>query len=173
VRGPALTRDRERARQLRRFPTEAEVFLWRQLRSRAFQGLKFRRQVALGKYIADFVCLEKRLIIEVDGGQHNEQAQRQYDEVRDEWLRSQGFRILRYWNNEVFEEFEAIAEAIWRAAKEALTPDPSPARGEGRKNTEGATLRVNASEVGTRLQRRLRARSSGLPAVGRRRGECC
>jgi very-short-patch-repair endonuclease len=125
-----LSRDVDRARELRRSPTEAEVFLWRQLRSRAFQGLKFRRQVALGKYIADFVCLEKRLIIEVDGGQHNEQVQRQYDEVRDEWLRSQGFRILRYWNNEVFEEFEAIAEAIWRAAKEAPSPPTPLPRGE-------------------------------------------
>jgi very-short-patch-repair endonuclease len=134
--GPLLTRDVDRARELRRSPTEAEVFLWRQLRSRAFQGLKFRRQVALGKYIADFVCLEKRLIIEVDGGQHNEEANRQYDRARDKWLRSQGFRILRYWNNEVFEEFEGIAEAIWRAAKEAPSPPAlSPARGEGRRKT--------------------------------------
>ncbi|HEV8003134.1 MAG TPA: endonuclease domain-containing protein [Planctomycetaceae bacterium] len=117
-----MTVNRDRARQLRRFPTEAEAFLWRHLRGRAFHGLKFRRQLKLGQYIVDFVCLEKRLIIEVDGGQHNEETQRQYDEVRDRWLRMQGFRILRYWNNEVFDEWEAIAEAVWKVAKE----DPSP-----------------------------------------------
>jgi very-short-patch-repair endonuclease len=117
-----LTQPRDRARQLRRFSSEAEAFLWRQLRDRAFKGLKFRRQLALGKYIVDFVCLEKRLIIELDGGQHNEEAQRQYDRVRDQWLRSQGFRILRYWNNELFGEWEAIAEAVWKALQE----DPSP-----------------------------------------------
>jgi len=130
-----LTRQGDRARQLRRFPTEAEAYLWRQLRGRDFKGLKFRRQLALGNYIVDFVCLERRLIIELDGSQHNAEAHREYDKVRDRWLRSQGFRILRYWNNEVFEEWEAIAEAIWKAVQEEpLTPSPSPARGEGRKN---------------------------------------
>jgi very-short-patch-repair endonuclease len=95
--------------------------------------LKFRRQLALGKYTVDFVCLEKRLIIEVDGGQHNEEVHRQYDRARDQWLTSQGFRILRYWNNEVLEEWEAIAEAIWKAAKEhpsPPTPLPQGERGE-------------------------------------------
>ena len=117
-----MTRDRERSRQLRRFPTEAEACLWRRLRRRAFKGLKFRRQLPLGKYIVDFVCLEKRLIIELDGGQHNAEAQRPYDRLRDQWLRSQGFQILRYGNNEVFDEWEAIAEAVWKAAQ----GDPSP-----------------------------------------------
>jgi len=129
VRGAeTLTRQRDHARQLRCFQTEAEAFLWRQLRGRAFKGLKFRRQLALGKYIVDFVCLEKRLIIELDGGQHNDEAQRQYDRVRDQWLRSQGFRILRYWNNEIFDEWEGIAEAIWKAAQNA--PSPPLPRGE-------------------------------------------
>ncbi len=102
--GQQLTRQQDRARQLRRFPTETEAFLWRQLRGRAFKALKFRRQLTLGSYIVAFVCLEKRLIIELDAGQHNAEAQRQYDTVRDQRLRSQGFRILRYWNNEVFDE---------------------------------------------------------------------
>lgn len=125
-----MTRQRDHARQLRRFQTEAEAFLWRQLRGRAFKELKFRRQFALGKYIVDFVCLEKRLIIELDGGQHNEEAQRQYDRVRDEWLRSQGFHILRYWNNEIFDEWEGVAEAIWKAAQKAPSPPPPLPRGE-------------------------------------------
>jgi very-short-patch-repair endonuclease len=94
----------------------------RRLRGRAFQGLKFRRQLSLGKYIVDFVCLEKRLIIELDGGQHNAEGQRKYDRVRDQWLQSQGFQILRYWNKEIFDEWEAIAEAVWKAAQ----GDPSP-----------------------------------------------
>jgi very-short-patch-repair endonuclease len=95
--------------------------------------MKFRRQLALGKYIVDFVCLEKRVIIELDGGQHNAEGNRQYDRVRDQWLQSQGFRILRYWNNEVFDEWEAIAEAIWKVAQEAPsppTPLPQGERGE-------------------------------------------
>ena len=117
-----MTRDRDRPRQLRRFPTEAEACLWRRLRGRTFKGLKFRRQLPLGKYIVDFVCLEKRLIIELDGGQHNAEAQRQYDRVRDQWLRSQGFQILRYWNHEIFDEWESVAEAVWKAAQR----DPSP-----------------------------------------------
>ena len=87
--------------------------------------MKFRRQLPLGKYIVDFVCLEKRLIIELDGGQHNAEAQRQYDRVRDQWLRSQGFQILRYWNNEIFDEWESIAEAVWKAAQGGPLP-PGP-----------------------------------------------
>ncbi len=114
-----MTRNRERARQLRHESTEAETFLWQQLRGRAFKELKSRRQFAVGNYIVDFVCLEHLLIIELDGGGHNEDAQRKYDAARDVWLRSQGFRILRYWNNEVFEEWEAIAEAIWKAVKDS------------------------------------------------------
>jgi very-short-patch-repair endonuclease len=90
-----VARNRERARQLRRESTEAETFLWRQLRGRTFNELKFRRQFPVGNYIVDFVCLEKRLIIELDGGGHNEDAQRKYDAVRDEWLKTQGSSELR------------------------------------------------------------------------------
>ena len=114
-----MARNRERARQLRRESTEAEAFLWQQRRGRAFKSLKFRRQFPVGNYIVDFVCLEKLLIVELDGGGHNEDAQLKYDAARDAWLKSPGFRILRYWNNEVFEEWEAIAEAIWKAVKDS------------------------------------------------------
>ncbi len=117
-----MTRQQSRARQLRRFPTEAEAFLWRRLRGRAFRELKFRRQLALGKYIVDFVCIEKRLIIELDVSQHNTVAQRQYDNVRDQWLQSQGFRILRDWDNEVLNEWEA--------------PHPRPLSRKGRGENE-------------------------------------
>jgi len=97
---------------------------------RQIHGYKFRRQFELGKYIADFVCLEARLIIEVDGGQHAEE--RYGDAERDEWLRSQGFRVLRYWNNQVLGELDAVLADIARALNEKHPPSrPSPAGGEG------------------------------------------
>jgi len=131
-----VTRNQDRAREFRRAPTEAEDFVWQELRGRAFQSLKFRRQFPLGNYIVDFVCLERRLIIELDGGQHNEPADRQYDAARDAWLRSQGFRVLRFWNNDVFEDWEAVAEGIWKGARDTpspTTPLPPGERGEREK----------------------------------------
>lgn len=91
--------DRSNARELRRHPTEAARILWRHLRLRQLGGYKFRRQQPLGLYIVDFICLEKRLIVEVDGGQHNEQTG--CDSKRDTWLLAQGFHILRFWNHQV------------------------------------------------------------------------
>ncbi len=87
------------ARRLRKHPTDAERLLWRHLRLRQLGGYKFRRQQPLGPYIVDFVCLAKRLIVEVDGGQHAEQAEE--DAQRTAWLEAQGFRVLRFWNTEV------------------------------------------------------------------------
>jgi very-short-patch-repair endonuclease len=89
--------------------------LWKHLRLRQINNLKFRRQQPIGKYIVDFVCLEKRLIIEVDGGQHDEQSS--YDSNRDAWLNSQGYRILRFWNNQIFGELEAVKETIFETLK--------------------------------------------------------
>ncbi len=106
----------ENARRLRRDMTDVERFVWQHLRSREFAGYKFRRQMPIGSYIVDFVCLEKRLIIELDGGQHVEQAE--YDQSRTDWLVSQGFRVLRYWNHEVFQDWDAIEEALWAALRE-------------------------------------------------------
>ena len=105
-----------RARRLRSNLTDAESYLWRHLRFRQIAGHKFRRQRPIGPYIVDFVCLEKKVVIEVDGGQH---AQTQtLDDTRDKWLRSQGYVVLRFWNNEVLREVEAIKEAILRALTE-------------------------------------------------------
>jgi very-short-patch-repair endonuclease len=75
-------------------------------------GNRFRRQQPIGPYIVDFVCLEKRLVIELDGGQHAEQPE--YDAERTAWLESQGFRVMRFWNNQVLEEIEIVKEAIWK-----------------------------------------------------------
>ena len=104
--------DRSRVKELRNNPTEAERILWQHLRLRQLGGYKFRRQQLLGDYIVDFVCLEKRLVIEVDGGQHTSQVA--YDEQRTTWLEVQGFRVLRFWNNEVLQNIEAVKEVIWQ-----------------------------------------------------------
>jgi very-short-patch-repair endonuclease len=122
--------DKPKARELRKHMTEVERTLWRHLRLRQFGGFKFRRQHPIGQYIVDFVCLEKRLIVEVDGGQHSEQVR--YDTERTAWLESQGFSLLRFWNNQVLEETEAVKEVIMGALVEQFFPPPSssPARGE-------------------------------------------
>jgi very-short-patch-repair endonuclease len=89
-------------------------------------GLKFKRQKPVGRYIVDFVCWEYRLIIELDGGQHSEDVA--YDQQRDAWLRTQGYRVLRFWNNEVVQQLDAVLEQIRIAT---LSPGPSPTSGRG------------------------------------------
>src|SRR3970040_609127 len=93
-----MNQSRSRARQLRKNPTDAERLLWEKLRLWQVDGCKFRRQQPLGPYIVDFVCLQKRLIVELDGGQHAQQ--KDYDKGRDGWLVGQGFLVLRFWNND-------------------------------------------------------------------------
>ena len=118
-------------RILRTNMTDAERALWQVLRGRQISGIKFRRQHPLGDYILDFVSLEIKLIIEVDGGQHASQVE--YDQVRTEYLQSAGFQVLRFWNNEVLMEIEAVKENIWSIVQESLPhplPDP-PLEGEG------------------------------------------
>jgi very-short-patch-repair endonuclease len=107
------------ARHLRKNLTNAEQKLWRHIRSCQLQGYKFRRQAPIGQYIVDFVCLEKKLIIELDGGQHAEQ--REYDHDRSEWLKSRGYTVIRFWNNEVLNNIGEVMEVIFRM----LTPHPS------------------------------------------------
>jgi len=118
---------RSRARTLRNNPTEVEKLLWRRLRMWQLDDYKFRRQQPLGNYIVDFVCLEKRLIIEVDGGQHAEQSD--YDAERDDWLREQGFIVLRFWNNDVLKNFEGVTERIFETLKSSPFLNPSPQGG--------------------------------------------
>lgn len=109
--------------------TDAEHLLWRHLRAHRFDGQKFRRQQPIGPYIVDFVHFGARLIVEADGGQHLDSRQ---DTARDAWLKDQAFQILRVWNDDILQRTEAVLEAIWNALQEApLSPDPSPARGEG------------------------------------------
>ena len=100
----------ETTRVLRRRSTDAERFLWRHLRGGQLNGYKFRRQEQVGTFIVDFVCFEKRLIVEADGGHHA--TQRDKDEERTAWLKSRGFRVLRFWNNEILTNSEGVMERI-------------------------------------------------------------
>ncbi len=97
------------ARAMRREPTLAERKLWSLLRGGRVSGLKFRRQVPLGAYIADFACFYPKVIVECDGGQHADSA---YDEARDAWFEAQGFKVIRIWNTEIIENPEGVLERI-------------------------------------------------------------
>src|SRR4051812_11338828 len=101
------------ARALRRNPTNAERHLWNHLRARRLNGFRFRRQRPFGPYVCDFVCLEASVVVELDGGQHSEQMA--YDQSRDDFLRSHGFRVLRFWNNDALSRTEIVLETIWQA----------------------------------------------------------
>jgi len=116
------------ARNLRTDQTDAEKVLWYQFRSRRFFGLKFRRQHPIKNYIADFCCVEKMLVIEVDGGQH--QLQRETDLIRTIELRRLGYSVMRFWNHEVLNDLESVLESI-RLGILPLTP-PSP-KGRGKR----------------------------------------
>lgn len=115
----------ENAKSLRRSQTDAEQKLWYHLRAHRFMGVKFKRQKPVGQYIVDFVCIEKRLVIELDGGQHCEEME--YDRERDDFLRGQGYIVLRFWNNELLTEMDSVLEQI----RLTLSPGPSPASGRG------------------------------------------
>jgi len=109
---PVLARDRARA--LRGAQTEVERRLWQRLRARQLNGVKFRRQHPIGSYIADFFCLDARLVIELDGSQHGEVHERQADERRTQFFESRNYRVLRFWNEEVLTNIDGVLETIAR-----------------------------------------------------------
>ena len=113
---------RNASRRLRKNMTDAERALWRQLRASRLGGWRFRRQVSLGTYIVDFVCHEARLVVEVDGGQHAERNEA--DARRTAWLTGQRFRVLRFWNNEVLANMEAVTDVIVEACRKGNSPSP-------------------------------------------------
>jgi very-short-patch-repair endonuclease len=119
---------REFARQLRRNQTDAERRLWHYLRGRRLLNLRFRRQHPIGPYYADFACLELGLVVELDGGQHNEPRGLYRDGVRSDVLAGYGYAVIRFWDNDVLRDTSAVLEVIARCA-EALT-QPSPAKRE-------------------------------------------
>jgi very-short-patch-repair endonuclease len=115
------------AKDLRKKETEAEGLLWRHLRTKHLRGLKFRRQQPIGNFIVDFVCFEKIIIIELDGGQHALQPEKDKDIKRDLWFEVQGYKVLRFWDNEVLSKTEAVLETIWAhsLSHPPLVPLPS------------------------------------------------
>jgi len=114
---------RDHARRLRRDQTEAERRLWARLRDRQLGGAKFRRQHPIGRFITDFCCPEYGLVVELDGGQHA--TQMEADRRRSEFLSQQGYRVLRFWDNEVMEDIEAVLEQVAAALKDPhLNPLP-------------------------------------------------
>jgi very-short-patch-repair endonuclease len=119
------------AKELRRNATDAEQLLWKYFKAKQLEGLKFRRQEQIGRFIVDFVCYEKGVIVEADGGQHAQEKDK--DEERTGWLNSQGFTVLRFWNNEILTNIEGVVEVIrthcMGDSKVSPLPDPLP-RGE-------------------------------------------
>ena len=105
------------ARKLRKNQTRAEDIFWREVRNRLFLGLKFRRQVPIGKYIADFVCEQEKLIIELDGDQHDDNEE--YDEERTRVLENHGYRVVRYWNEDLYEGLDRVFEESSRLVGDA------------------------------------------------------
>ncbi|MGC9954639.1 MAG: endonuclease domain-containing protein [Rhizomicrobium sp.] len=100
------------ARQLRRDQTDVERKLWFALRDRRFHGFKFRRQQPIGPYVADFICFEAKLVIELDGGQHGLAENEAADRARTKRLEADGFRVLRFWNNELNDNFDGVLDSI-------------------------------------------------------------
>ena len=100
------------AKDLRSGSTDAERILWSWIRAKRLEGLKFRRQHPMGRYIVDFACLERKIVIELDGGQHAELERKEYDRERDNWLKKEGYRILRFWDNEVLTNINGVLEVI-------------------------------------------------------------
>ena len=96
------------ARNLRKNSTIQERRLWNLLKNRQFHNLKFKRQQPIGDYIVDFICKEAKIIIEIDGGQHNEPENIEYDKTRTEYLNTLGYKVIRFWNNEIYENIEGV-----------------------------------------------------------------
>ncbi len=123
--------DAKLQRNLRNAPTDAEHRLWQRLRNRQLDNCKFRRQHPFADYIVDFACLERKVIVELDGSQHANATK--YDGARSQFLEDAGFRVLRFWNNQVFEDIDGVLEVIWQNLHARTTPSPPnpPLEGEG------------------------------------------
>ena len=120
------------AKKLRQGQTEAEKRFWSKVRAKKM-GVRFRRQQQIGSYIVDFVCFERQLIVELDGGQHNESSA---DKSRDEWLRSEGYQVVRFWNSDVMKNIQGVLMKL----ADILSPSPSPSP-QGRGISKAPTLR--------------------------------
>ena len=128
---------KSRARKLRDKQTDVESKLWTCLRARQLMGAKFRRQHPIGPFITDFCCVERRLIVELDGGQHAGQIEA--DQRRTEFIELSGYRVLRFWDNEVLNNIEGVMERICEALGRPH-PNPLPLRGREKNNIRQSTL---------------------------------
>jgi len=124
---------RATARRLRANQTGAEIALWRHLRQLETKGTHFRRQVPIGAYVADFACLASRLVIELDGSHHGEGSNKAHDNTRTKWLESEGYRVLRFWNNDLTENLDGVLEMIYGALYGSRDAEPVPLRHERRR----------------------------------------
>ena len=139
MRGPG-----DRAQRLRRDQTDAESKLWSRLRGRQLSMAKFRCQHVIGKYIADFYCPERKLVVEIDGGQHAEQAEA--DQRRTKFLLQRGYRVLRFWDNDVLVNTDAVMERI----AEALSDPHPPTLSLARRGWNNRQLRLRRNRKGLR-----------------------
>ncbi len=155
------------ARHLRSHMTESENRLWRHLRAHRLNGQKFRRQQPIGPYVVDFVHFGSRLIVEADGGQHNDAP---HDKQRDNWLRQQGFTVLRFWNHEIIGNLEGVLATIMKAVTNPPSPQPLSHKGRGAlslhrpqgeqaRDPHSSTVRERVSEQPT-----VRSRHNRLPS---------
>ena len=116
------------AKNLRKRATDTEQLLWQHLRAKHFGGLKFKRQQPIGTYIVDFVCFEKKIIVELDGGQHAQPEKMQNDSIRDQRLEAQGYKVLRFWDNEVLTNIQGVLEVIGTNCLNHPPLNPLPSR---------------------------------------------
>ena len=130
------------ARNMRAAPTDAEAVIWRQLRAHRFAEHKFKRQQSIGNYILDFVCFEAKVIVEVDGGQHNGSMS---DRSRDQWLESQGFLVLRFWNNDVMQNLEGVLMRILEVVASSPSVPPPPGGREEKRSIPSTASENRAS----------------------------
>ncbi len=129
--GKAIDRfRRSTARRLRLNATNAETTLWRHLKKLGTEGTHFRRQVPLGPYVADFACMTARVVIEVDGSQHGDELNKSRDEVRTRWLESEGYRVIRFWNNDIVQNAEGVLDVIYAALYGSRDIEPRPLKHE-------------------------------------------
>jgi very-short-patch-repair endonuclease len=152
---------RGRAKSLRRTMTPAERKLWYALRAHRFVELGFRRQVPLDRYILDFVCHGRGLLVEVDGGQHFSGPHKARDEVRDHWLRSQGYRVIRLANNDVLRNLEGVIEYLLSVAASSPLPPCGGARPRMARSEGGCSVRAGGS---------VEDPFPGAPTIAARRG---
>jgi len=145
-------RQRSRAKQLRQTMTRAETLLWRYLKANRIDGLGFRRQVPIRNYIADFICIAAKIVVELDGESHDFDERQKADQTRDTFFVSEGFRVLRFTNEQVMSNLEGVVETIRQAAIDrlrGLPPSPTlPHKGGGSGDSAVGVTQTNGNNRG-------------------------